>query len=209
LAECITVGTETVDVIVATYGSFDVWDLLAQRAVVSAENQDRKPDAIYRAHDSEGSDLSRVRNMAAADSAAEWLIFLDADDELGSGYVAAMLRGEGDLRWPSTLGVYEDGSTDEAPVLLQPKPNILIGNHMVIGTMVRREIFMDVGGFREGLPVLEDWDLWIRCLIAGGLARPCPAAVYRVHVRNASRNSAANGHHQYYGEIQAKYQGLI
>jgi glycosyltransferase involved in cell wall biosynthesis len=199
---------ETVDVVIATYGNADVWEVLAQRALASAEGQTRKPDAIYRAHDSEGADLSTARNQAAADSNADWLIFLDADDELDVHYVDSMLAGVGDLRWPSTLGVV-DGREDDYPVLLQPKEHILIGNHMVIGTMVRRELFTAVGGFRAGLPVLEDWDLWIRCLLAGGVARPCPAAIYRVHVRSESRNTVANGHHRYYVEIQAKYQGLI
>lgn len=200
---------ETVDVIIATYGNADIWDVLAQRAVASAEHQSVRPSAIYRSHDSQGSDLSVARNMAAQDSEADWLIFLDGDDELDSGYIAAMLGAEGDLRWPSTLGVYADGSTDLFPVLLQPKHHILAGNHMVIGTMVRRELFMAVGGFREGLPVLEDWDLWIRCLIAGAIMGPCPEAIYRVHVNPNSRNTEANGHSQVYTEIQNRYRSLI
>jgi glycosyltransferase involved in cell wall biosynthesis len=199
---------ETVDVVVATYGNELVWRALADRAIFSAENQTRRPDAIYYAHDGIGTDLSAARNEAARDSSADWLIFLDADDELDVGYIAAMLDVDGDLRWPSTLGVV-NGVEDDYPVLLQPKGHILVGNHMVIGTMVRRDLFETVGGFRTGLPVLEDWDLWIRCLIAGAVAQPCPDAIYRVHVRSHSRNTEANGHHLVYTEIQNRYRSLI
>ena len=197
---------ETVDVVVATYGSEDLWDLLSARAVASVACQTVLPEAVFQVHDSAGTDLSSVRNRAASYSESDWLIFLDADDELDPDYVESMLEGEGDMRWPSTLGVV-DGKEDDAPVLLTPRyDNFLIGNHMVIGTMVRRELFQKVGGFREGLTILEDWDLWIRCVIAGGKARPCPNAIYRVHVRSDSRNTAIDVHNNAYAEIQQRYR---
>jgi len=199
---------ETVDVVVATFGNADLWSVLAKRAIHSAECQTVKPAGVWYAHDLEGTDLSNARNQAAEESSADWLIFLDADDELDSHYVESMLAGDGDLRWPSTLGVV-DGVEDDFPVLLQPKRHILVGNHMVIGTMVRRQLFTDVGGFRAGLPVLEDWDLWVRCLIAGAVACPCPDAIYRVHVRKDSRNTNEQLHSQVYADIQNRYRGMI
>jgi glycosyltransferase involved in cell wall biosynthesis len=196
---------ETVDVVVATYGDLDYWEPFATRAVTSAWEQVRPPDHVFHFHDPVGTDLSTVRNAGASASTADWLIFLDADDELDGDYVRGMLSGEGDLRWPSTLGIV-DGVPDDFPVLLQPRyDNFLVGNHMVIGTMVRRDLFNTAGGFRPGLTSLEDWDLFIRCLLAGGIARPCPEAIYKVHVQSGSRNQNTEEHGRNYTEIQQRY----
>ena len=58
---------------------------------------------------------------------------------------------------------------------------------MVIGTLVKRENFLQLGGFRE-LPMYEDWDLWIRCIANGSTPNPVPRAVYHVFVNCNSRN---------------------
>lgn len=199
----------TVDIIVATYGNLGIWEPLTQRAVASATNQTVSAGHIHRVH---GETLAAARNSGAAVSGAEWLIFLDADDELDPGYVEAVLTGTGDLRQPYTLGIV-NGVEDDAPVLITPSKDLLTGNHMVIGTAVRRSLFETAGGFRE-LPALEDWDLWIRCWLAGGKIGVAPGAIYRVHVYEGSRNMS-NLHDQVYHElkneymVQAQAQGLV
>jgi GT2 family glycosyltransferase len=194
---------DTVDVVVATYGNQELWDDLAERAVASAENQTVRPETILRSHGS--SDLSHARNVGAGEAMADWLIFLDADDELDPRYIEFMLKGEGDLRQPSTLGVV-DGREDDYPVLIPPhQGGFMVGNHLVIGTMIRRDLFYEVGGFRN-LPVLEDWDLWIRLRLHGAQLSTCPEAVYRVHVRSESRNQDIGLHSQVYSQIQSEYQ---
>lgn len=196
---------ETVDVVIATYGDKFLWDALAERAMHSAENQVTRPNVIWRTHGDDTENLAHARNVGATESEADWLIFLDADDELDPYYVEAMLLGEGDIRQPSTIGVV-NGVEDDFPVLIQPNPGgFMVGNHLVIGCMLRRELFNQVGGFRD-LPVLEDWDLWIRMRLAGAQVGTCPKAIYRVHVRSASRNTEANGHHDFYRQIQSEYQ---
>ena len=192
---------DTVDIVVATYGNFEIWSKLAERAIDSVDHQTVRPDAVYRSH---GEDLAQARNAGAKASEADWLIFLDADDELDPYYVESMLAGPGDLRQPSTLGVV-DGVEDDYPVLIPPKPNFMVGNHLVIGSMVRREMFAAVGGFRN-LPVLEDWDLWIRLRLQGAQLGECPRAIYRVHVRSDSRNQDVGLHSQIYSQIQSEYQ---
>ncbi len=190
--------------IIGTFGDKDVWDVLAERAVASAANQTVRPDTVIRSHQ---ADLGTARNYGAAASTADWLIFLDADDELDPYYVEAMLMGTGDIRQPMTLGVV-DGVEDDFPVLIPPKPGgFLVGNHLIIGCMVRRDLFEEAGGFDPSLPVLEDWDLWIRCQLAGAQVGQAPKAIYRVHVRTHSRNTVENGHHTYYAEIQNRYIG--
>jgi glycosyltransferase involved in cell wall biosynthesis len=205
--------SETVDVIIATYGDLDIWEPLADRAARSAHGQDVfgtgqtvAPHEVHRVHGTKGSNLAHLRNVGARQSEADWLIFLDADDELDPHYIEHMLAGTGDMRWPSTLGVV-DGVEDDEPVLLQlyPGERGITRNHMVIGTMVRREQFLAVGGFHN-LPVLEDWECWIRLQLAGAVPMPCPEAIYRIHVRKGSRNHNLDGHGFWYAEIQNTYQ---
>lgn len=196
-----------VDVVIASYGPIEQWEALIARAVNSACSQSVEPAHVWQLHDPVGNDLSFVRNQATKESTAEWLIFLDADDELGGDYIRSMLEADGDIRQPSTLGVHPDGHEDDYPVLIPPNPGgLLVSNHLVIGSMIRRSLFEQVGGFREGLPALEDWDLWIRCHLVGAVVGTAPEAVYRVHVRPASRNAPDGAHNQAYGDIQRRYQ---
>lgn len=192
---------ETVDVVVATFGDKNVWSSLAERAIDSAIDQTVGAHDVWYCH---GGDLADARNTGAHQSVADWLIFLDADDQLDHCYIEKMLEGSGDVRQPSTLGVV-DGVEDDYPVLIKPKSSILIGNHLVIGSMVRRGLFEDVGGFRP-LPVLEDWDFWIRCALVGVKFGTCPGAIYRVHVQPQSRNQDIGLHNRVYQEIQQEYQ---
>jgi GT2 family glycosyltransferase len=150
-----------------------------------------------------GPTVSQARNIGALHVGADWLIFLDADDELDPRYVEEMLAGEGDIRQPSTLGVI-NGVEDDYPVLIPPGPNFMAKNHLIIGCMVRRDLFIAAGGFRD-LPVLEDWDLWIRLRLAGATVGQCPKAVYRVHVRPNSRNQDVGLHARVFQQIQDEH----
>lgn len=196
---------DTVDVVIPTVGQLnDEWARFLNRAAHSVTGQTVPPTSQWKWGRSETS-VTEARNAGAALSTADWLIFLDADDELDPGYIEAMLAGTGDVRWPSTLGVV-NGVEDNYPVLLQPRPNLIISNHCIIGSMVRRELFEAVGGFRD-FPVLEDWDFWVRCALAGADFQPCPDAIYRVYVRAGSRNTDLQLHGQVYQQIQQEHQG--
>lgn len=197
-------GMTTVGIIVPVFGDHDVWKALADRAVESALAQTVAAEVVL----SYGETLAEARNNGARQSSSDFLIHLDADDELDPYYIEAMLQGTGDLRQPSTLGVV-NGVEDDYPVLIPPHSGgMLVGNHLIIGTMVRRSLFEAVGGFRD-LPVLEDWDLWLRCIIAGAKLGTASKAIYKVHVRPDSRNTEANGHGRVYTEIQNTYRGQL
>jgi len=205
--------TEAVDVVIASYGRFEDWEPLVNRALKSVYFQtvtdpafsgQRITGGVCQIHDEHAVNISPVRNQGAAGGTAEWLIFLDADDELDSHYVEEMLKGGGDIRQPSTLGVHPDGHEDDYPVLIPRRHSFMIGNHLVIGCMIRREQFNAVGGFRD-LPCLEDWDLFIRLRLAGATVGECPKAIYRVHVRPDSRNRDTGLHARVYAEIQSTY----
>jgi hypothetical protein len=139
-----------------------------------------------------GERLHDIRNRLAAIAETEWLCFLDADDELRPGYFDAMAAGSADLRGPATVFVQPDGSATE-PSLVPARP-LEDSNYLVIGTLIRREMFLAVGGFRN-LPVHEDYDLWLRCERQRGASiEQIPEAVYVVHQRPGSRNQRPLGY---------------
>lgn len=189
----------SVSIIVGTFGDQEHWGKIAQRALSSAEMQTVPAEVLHSHHDT----LQLARNAGAGVAKGEWLIFLDADDELDPKYVESMLAGTGTLRQPATLGIV-DGKEDPFPVVI-PKKNLLDGNYMVIGTMCRHDLFDEVGGFHD-YPIYEDWDLWIRMWIAGAVPEPCPEAIYRVHVRQDSRNNQDRDTQvKYYNQIRSRH----
>lgn len=188
-----------IGVVIATFGDRDRWQPLAIRAADSVASQGDGMVCRIWWHSDTG-DLADARNEGARqliefDGGPEpvtHLVFLDADDELGDGYLEAMEAaihpaGELPCLWrPNTIGVYADGTTDPEPVMI-PRTDMKRRNCAVIGTMVTAALFKEVGGFGH-YPCLEDWALWRRMLAAGAFLVDVPAAVYRVHVDEGSRN---------------------
>lgn len=188
-------------IIIATYGGSE-WARLAEKATASAREQ-TVPAQVIPLH---AQTLAQARNSAAYMASTEWLIFCDADDTLDPRYVEKMLEPLDDstLRQPSTLGVYPDGAEDSTPVLIPARP-LDQSNYLVIGSMCKREAFLDVGGFDDSLPVLEDWDLWLRLWKAGAVIGARPEAIYRVGVNPNSRNQDRGVHNRYYNKIRRRY----
>lgn len=176
-----------VTVCISTYGDPE-WVRLAERAIASARSQ---APVIHR----HGSTLANARNEALALVDTEWVVHLDADDELEPGYIEAMAAGSADLRAPAVR--YVRGASSRLPYV----PRVFghehdcdaaclpDGNWLVIGTAVRTELLRAAGGWREW-DVYEDWDAFLRCWLAGGSVEAIPEAVYRAHVRPDSRNRA-------------------
>lgn len=188
--------------IIASYGDFAVWQPLIARARASARNQTRPFDQLFWHHLDDGT-LQEARNEAAAEAKTDWLCFLDADDELDEHYHEAMHAAAGDIKRPATLGVV-DGVQDDEPVMI-PRADLRVRNFIVIGAFIRREEFLRVGGFSAD-PILEDWDLFTRLHLDGAEIVDVPKAIYRVHVRQGSRNSVEQAHGAVYSEIRNRYR---
>lgn len=196
-----------VGVVIGTFGDLDEWGGIAERALASVEAQTRRVDDYCWMH---ADTLQEARNQGAERlDDVDWLIFLDADDELDPHYVEEMERqleyatehygdGYGILR-PSTIGVYEDGSTDSEPVMI-PVRDLRTANCIVIGALCPSKLFFEVGGFRE-YPILEDWALWRAMVARGAWVLEAAKAVYRVHVRPGSRNTDQRLHGEIYRRI--------
>ena len=200
-----------ISVIVATFGDRSVWEPLAERAMHSVRFQTEMPREILRIH---GDTLAEARNRGAEESEGDYLLFLDADDELDAAYVEAMTAainrsdttGKTWLYQPATLGVYEDGTEDAEAVLIPQKNSLYDGNWLVIGTVCERSVFLDVGGFDPEFDICEDWETFIRIRIAGAGFIQVPEAVYRVHVRPDSRNKDQQAQIDVFRKVQSMYR---
>jgi hypothetical protein len=204
--------TVPIRVCIGTYGDLDIWRPLAERALRSVDDQDVAPTSTFWVH---GPDLHTARNRAALQlpDDAEWLCFLDADDELAPGYLDAMAVAisagrRPALIQPSTLGIYPDGTEDPRPVLI-PRKTLIDGNYLIIGTLIRVDQFARLGGF-DDLPMYEDWDLWLRAVIDGAQVVTAPSAIYRVHVNPGGRNNAARPQQlATYQHVRARHQAAF
>lgn len=168
-----------VTIVVGTYGD-EEWIQQAQRAIASAK---RQPAEVIHVH---GETLAKARNAGIEQAATEWVLCLDADDELAPGCVEALLAADGDLRCPAVS--YVRGGHPCRPKLWPPV-DLCDGNYLVVGTLVRREMYLAIGGFAEW-PLYEDWAAFQLMAKAGATITQVPAAVYIAHVRPDSRNRA-------------------
>jgi glycosyltransferase involved in cell wall biosynthesis len=179
---------DTVAVIVATYGDKVFWDRLAERAMASVKAQTRQPEELIRYH-SHGQSLSEARNTAAKMAwYCDWLVFLDADDELDPAYLEHLTRSRLDVDiWVPFVQRVRQGVVGQPGILKAPGASLYERNHIPIGAMIRRTAFEAVGGF-EDWPIYEDWHFLMKLEKAGARWAVIAPAIYRIYDRKNSRN---------------------
>jgi GT2 family glycosyltransferase len=175
-----------VSILIATYGGSE-WEVLAEeRALPSAVGQgayeilmDHFPD----------STIASARNELASRAFGDWLCFLDADDELAPGYLDAMKRAlTAEQESPSsplllTPAVsYVHRGRKAPPTFLDRGIPLTDSNWLVVGTLVERRLFREVGGFSDYPHGFEDWSLWAKCWKEGAEVVKVPEAVYVAYV---------------------------
>lgn len=188
-----------ISILVCTYGEARWPQLAAERAVPSAIKQGAYE--VRQHHDPNGT-IATVRNHAAQQALGDWLVFLDADDELALGYISAMWgawerAGEGAERTlftPRVSYIHARGRRQQAK--FWPVVPFEDANWMVIGTMISKQLFCEMGGFRNygdppGSNAYEDWGLWALCQREGATVVKVPDAVYVAHVEESSRHRGA------------------
>jgi len=176
-------------IVVATYGEESWVDLAHTRAIPSAMAFGLP---IVHMH---ADTLHGARNTGLEQVRTEWVCHLDADDELEPGFFAAMSRAAADLRAPAVR--YVRAGRPRAATMPRVAGHahacdagcLIDGNWLVVGTVVRADQVREVGGWRD-FPWSEDWDLWLRCHLAGATIEAVPSGVYCAHVRPDSRNRA-------------------
>ena len=145
--------------------------------------------------------LCAARNRGILRSSGRYLLFLDSDDYLRPGMLAAAARAFSQSDELDVVHGYADvvdeggekvigefGGQDLAGDALHTllRKNVGPPNTFV----VRREMLSQVGLFDVGLRSCEDWDLWLRIAARGGkfgLARDM-RSVYRMVPGSMSKN---------------------
>ncbi|MEX2400211.1 MAG: glycosyltransferase [Rhodothermales bacterium] len=146
--------------------------------------------------------LSAARNAGLRESRGRFLVFLDADDRLLPGALAAGLNcfsaySEAAFVFGRYRQVSETGELLSQPV---PPPvrhsyyNAFLGGNLVgmhATVMYRRVRLREIGGFDVTLPACEDYDVYLRMTRRFDVAMHDEAvADYRMHDANMSRNIA-------------------
>lgn len=176
-----------VTVCVATFGDA-AWALRAQDVALPSATAQGVPVVV-----THGEDLAGARNAAVAMAETEWLIFLDADDQLGAGYVEAMADVSGDLRVPRLmLGGCEVELRSRDIEWLNPCP---------VGTAIRKQMLLDCGGW-PAFRAWEDWALFLRAYRRGATIEHT-SAVYHAHHDPQGRNSTVRQPERLHREIRA------
>jgi GT2 family glycosyltransferase len=172
-----------VSVVIATYGDIEWLHLARDRAYPSVLIQDECEVVMH--HEPDGTRATSLNNGAAR-TTGEWLLWLDADDEFAPGDVGAMRRaleqnpGDGNRKVLFTPAVQQirKGRPGD-PVFFDRGISLRDDNWLVIGTMIHRDLFTEVGGFPDYPHGFEDFALWSKCYRAGASVVKVPDAVYR------------------------------
>ncbi len=190
-----------VTIVTGTFGNPKWIELVDQRSRLSANLQALQAPYI---HVHTENSLADARNEGAKRAETDFLCFLDADDFLDQDFILEMNKcisntenRELTLFQPAT----KTFMSDEQPFII-PRKKLLNSNFLIIGTVVSRKVFLDIGGFDRDLQALEDWDLWIRCAIYGCGYTEVPSAIYEVANEPNSRNKDSN---KVYSKIKSRY----
>jgi glycosyltransferase involved in cell wall biosynthesis len=140
-----------------------------------------------------------ARNVGARHADTEWLCFLDDDDELVAGYMEAMealiLENPDVKAWvPDVVG----GRHRQSGVILERDVQVRNRVGGCSGFLIQKSLFDQLGGFDEGLPSMQDWDLWIRLIERKALHYSGIAGV--VYDSDSGQKITHN--------LSAKYRGL-
>ena len=143
--------------------------------------------------------LGAARNAGFRVATTDFVIPLDADNRLMRGMVEVGLRRA--MATPGVGVVYGNAEYFGGKTGLWRMPEFSLRrlvweNCMDACAVIRREAWQSVGGYDEGMPVagLEDWDLWLRLVMAGWQFEHSGSVQFEYRVRKDSMLSRTNRH---------------
>jgi GT2 family glycosyltransferase len=145
--------------------------------------------------------VAAARNLGLRVARGEFVVLLDADDTFLSERLAELARLaiiRPDLDLLCTDAYFESNGRvvgrfyDENQFAVSDQRTAILSSCFVGWPAVRREQLQRIDGFDESLAVAsaEDWDAWLRLILAGGRAGLVsqPLLRYRIHGESLSAN---------------------
>ena len=140
------------------------------------------------------------RNFGVREATSEWIAFLDADDVWEPNKLKLQLEElsknpAADVCYTGRVEFEDNGGKPRfGKVISVAKPeNIRKAlfrntNFLPSSVIVRRSLYLSVGGFDPHFVVVQDWDLWLRLLHAGATFVACPEPLvhYRLHAHSVT-----------------------
>lgn len=114
--------------------------------------------------------VNTARDIAFSYSTGKFILFLDADDKISPDYIQKMIDIKTDIAYPDMFLWYVHGKYGGDNKLICTPPitaqNMWHHCQIPITCLMTREVYKKLGGFHQ-FDVYEDWDFWIRAMIAG------------------------------------------
>jgi len=137
---------------------------------------------------------AEARNKGIEAAASEYVMVLDADDQLHPVYiekVASLLDQNPQVA--IAYSSYREFGDRSRVVLLPPfDPVVLLTDCIIMGcAMFRKSIWQMLGGYDRN-QIFEDWELWIRIVTRGWKALGTPEPLYFYRVHGGSKDLEAN-----------------
>ena len=137
----------------------------------------RSEDPSHRTvlHHSSNQGLGATRNTGWRAAQTEWILFLDADDVLETGWHSALAQALAQVSAESTWLWHPYTEWDGQRKRLRQTDRLLQATDLVTkrlplspsGSLIRRSVLEEVGGWSESRDLVEDIDFWMRLWQAG------------------------------------------
>lgn len=160
----------------------------------------------------EWRDVSEARNAGVElCGKPAYYCFVDADDWLPTDYLAKLRGAMTDNRigvtYPQCLRFNDQGEIGLSPWIIPFDWHALHSSNFACATsLVRRQAFEQVGGWRSYRYGLHDWDLWLRITRAGWRLVYVPDVALRYRIHGNSMSDARHGNYDCGAEVMSRSQ---
>jgi GT2 family glycosyltransferase len=191
-----------ISIIIPIWG--DKYKEFLPKAIASIESQTYKDYEIIISD--QATDLPTARNQGIKKAKGEYILCLDADDQLHPEFLEKTLKANDDIvgTWWKEYGDYE--SEIKTPELHPKLPHFLDYNRITCTALYKKEVWETVEGYDETMKDgLEDWDFWCQALKAGYTVTIVPEILFFYWKHgNTMIESNRQNHLKIYNYIKSK-----